>query len=167
MRTSGVCAGESISIQVCNHRKNKEGGLKVELLAELKACARTRDLDRGRKIHSLISVREERSNVYLATALINMYGKCGILAEARRIFDGMPSHTVVSWTALILGLVENGQEVVALETFSHMISSGAVLPNSRTYVAALKACSRLAAMEGSSAMDGKAVKMRTPTPEAW
>ncbi|CAK9863659.1 unnamed protein product [Sphagnum jensenii] len=38
-----------------------------------------------------------------------MYAKCGSISDAWRVFDRMATQDVISWTAMILGLVKNGQ----------------------------------------------------------
>ena len=39
----------------------------------------------------------------MATSLVDMYGKFGLIADARRVFDGMSKRSVVSWTAMLVG----------------------------------------------------------------
>ncbi|XP_024519856.1 pentatricopeptide repeat-containing protein At2g13600-like isoform X2 [Selaginella moellendorffii] len=70
----------------------------------------------------------------------------------------MELHTVVSWTSLILGYAENREERLALEIFSRMEADGGCVPDSRTFVAAVKACTGLAAREEWRKADGKVVK---------
>jgi len=49
-----------------------------------------------------------------------MYGKCGQIADARRVFDGMPERSVVSWTAMLVGYVAVGDVVEAKKLFDEM-----------------------------------------------
>ncbi|XP_024545644.1 pentatricopeptide repeat-containing protein At1g05750, chloroplastic-like [Selaginella moellendorffii] len=65
------------------------------------------------------------------------------MAEARGVFDALEYPDAVSWNAIVLGYAENGDGSSALELFSRMGSS----PNERSFVAALKACSSIAAMD--------------------
>ncbi|XP_024533217.1 pentatricopeptide repeat-containing protein At2g13600-like [Selaginella moellendorffii] len=62
-----------------------------------------------------------------------------------------------TWSALILGYVENGESEVALEFFGRMDCS----PNSQTFVAAAKACANLAVKEEATQGDGKMVKTKS------
>eukprot|EP00250_Pteridium_aquilinum_P004674 c14878_g1_i1 orf=1-399(+) len=57
---------------------------------------------KGLEIHAEI-VRKGFLETELAVniALVDMYSKCGLLSEARHIFDKMSAQNVVSWTALI------------------------------------------------------------------
>ncbi|EFJ30256.1 hypothetical protein SELMODRAFT_90260 [Selaginella moellendorffii] len=107
----------------------------AEILAEIKACSRSRDLERGRRLHARLSGggRGFETNAFVANSLVDMYAKCGSLVDARKVFAGMGLHkTVVSWNALIQGYVENGQAEMALKVFSAMQEQG-YSPNPRTF----------------------------------
>ncbi|KAJ8532353.1 hypothetical protein K7X08_012276 [Anisodus acutangulus] len=74
----------------------------------LKACAKLEDIKRGKLIHSSISKTPSLSNVFVGSALINMYAKCGYLPEAIQIFDNMPERNLVSWNVMIVAYAKNG-----------------------------------------------------------
>ncbi|CAD6220276.1 unnamed protein product [Miscanthus lutarioriparius] len=74
----------------------------------LRACAETANLALGR-----------------ANALVSMYAKCGDLAAARRVFDGMEHRDVVSWNSMISGYAASGQWREAVELFRRMQAEGA------------------------------------------
>ncbi|PNX65501.1 hypothetical protein L195_g062631, partial [Trifolium pratense] len=42
-------------------------------------------------------------NLFVGNGLIAMYGKCGCLVEARRVFDEMLCRDVVSWNSMVAG----------------------------------------------------------------
>ncbi|XP_024519850.1 pentatricopeptide repeat-containing protein At5g16860-like [Selaginella moellendorffii] len=89
-----------------------------------------------------------KNNVFVANALVDMYARCGSVADASRTFHGIARRDVVAWTSLVLGVAERkdgGQE--ALQIFSRMIESGECEPDARSFVAALKAVANLAALE--------------------
>ncbi|CAH9136977.1 unnamed protein product [Cuscuta epithymum] len=48
-----------------------------------------------------------------------MYGKCGFLAENRRVLDEMPPRDVVSWNSMVVGYAQNGSFDDALEAMKH------------------------------------------------
>ncbi|CAO2824111.1 unnamed protein product [Amaranthus hypochondriacus] len=52
----------------------------------------------------------------LGNAVISMYSKCGYIENARRVFDLLPLHDVVSWNCLISGylLLRQGDEVLSV-----------------------------------------------------
>lgn len=67
----------------------------------LKACTEASDLERGLGIHGLISEMGFESDVYIGTALVEMYCKGGDLVSAREVFDGMSKRDVVTWNVMV------------------------------------------------------------------
>ncbi|XP_024542713.1 pentatricopeptide repeat-containing protein At4g18520, chloroplastic-like [Selaginella moellendorffii] len=99
---------------------------------------------KGRSIHSLLARSgQEEADVFVGSALVDMYSKCGSMDQGQVVFDRMTEHNVVSWTALIFGHALNQRGEVALDYFRRMQDEG-LEPNARAYIAALKACSSLA-----------------------
>ncbi|KAH9671779.1 pentatricopeptide repeat-containing protein [Citrus sinensis] len=58
------------------------------------------------------------------------------------VFDEMPQRNVVSWTAMIAGCSQNGQENDAIELYIQMLQSG-VMPDQFTFGSIIRACSGL------------------------
>ncbi|KAM0932793.1 putative tetratricopeptide-like helical domain superfamily [Dioscorea sansibarensis] len=78
------------------------------------------------------------------TELLIMYFTCGCSADGVRLFNEMPYRDVVSWTALISGLVQQGCNAEALKMLYDMrIRSSNATPNVATMVSALSACVNL------------------------
>ncbi|CAK9278312.1 unnamed protein product [Sphagnum jensenii] len=67
----------------------------------LKACTSLRALEKGRRAHEQIIQLGCASDVFVGSSLVDMYAKCGSIEDARRVFDSMPSHDLVSWNAII------------------------------------------------------------------
>ncbi|XP_057837776.2 pentatricopeptide repeat-containing protein At5g27110-like [Cryptomeria japonica] len=110
------------------------------------ACAKMGALEQGMYIHQNIKDRNFLSDVVVATALVDMYAKCGSIDKAFELFDRMPQRNVVSWTAMIAGYVQNGLVEKALETFKQMQLAG-IKPNSTTFASILPACAKMGALE--------------------
>jgi len=70
----------------------------MTLVNVLGACG---DLGLGRWVQGLVLEKKMEVNSYVGSALIDMYGKCGDLISARRVFDSMPNKDVVTWNAII------------------------------------------------------------------
>ncbi|RZR86993.1 hypothetical protein BHM03_00014299 [Ensete ventricosum] len=104
------------------------------------SCARLSSLPQGRQIHAQTAKDGYEFRVYVGSALIDMYAKCGDVDEARRFFDTMPTKNVVSWNEMIHGYAQNGCGKRAVELFEHMLRTDEK-PNSVTFVAVLAACS--------------------------
>ncbi|CAK9855661.1 unnamed protein product [Sphagnum jensenii] len=52
---------------------------------------------------------------------VNMYAKCGSMEDAWRVFNKMPSQTVVTWNAILGGCAMNGHGKEALKYFEQII----------------------------------------------
>ncbi|KAJ6857652.1 pentatricopeptide repeat-containing protein [Populus alba x Populus x berolinensis] len=52
-------------------------------------------------VEGLVLEKKMEVNSCVGSALIDMYGKCGDLISARRVFDSMPNKDVVTWNAII------------------------------------------------------------------
>ncbi|XP_024539658.1 pentatricopeptide repeat-containing protein At3g05340-like [Selaginella moellendorffii] len=99
-------------------------------------------LGTGAALHSRAFKSGYDTDLSVANALVDMYLNCGSLADARKVFDGMTPQDPVSWNALILGYVTNGEAEEALSIFE---TNSSCVSTSQTFCAALKACSSLAA----------------------
>ncbi|XP_024531678.1 pentatricopeptide repeat-containing protein At1g11290, chloroplastic-like [Selaginella moellendorffii] len=116
-------------------------------------------LVKARDIHAVIESSGHARNVFVASSLVDMYGKYGSLAEARRVFDNMRLHDAVSWNSMILGYAEAGEHEMALELYQRMQREGCE-PNRVTFVAALKACCGLGALEVGRSIEAHAVDLK-------
>ncbi|XP_024538785.1 pentatricopeptide repeat-containing protein At2g13600 isoform X1 [Selaginella moellendorffii] len=103
-------------------------------------------LEIGRGIHSQAAADGLGRDLFVSNALVDMYAKCGSVEEARRVFDGMTDRDSVSWTAIIQSYVQVGESEQALRLFTRMRGEGLVA-DAVTFVAALKACASLGALE--------------------
>ncbi|KAG1365371.1 pentatricopeptide repeat-containing protein, chloroplastic [Cocos nucifera] len=54
---------------------------------------------------------------YMRNRVLLMHLKCGMLADARRLFDEMPERNIVSWNTMITGLVDSGSYEEAFDLF--------------------------------------------------
>lgn len=66
------------------------------LASVVSACASMVDLGYGRKIHGQVVKLGFESNVFVGTALVDMYAKCGRVDGARQMFDLMLIRNIVS-----------------------------------------------------------------------
>lgn len=79
-------------------------------------------------------------NIFVATALVDMFAKCGGVGLARKLFDSMDERHVTTWNAMIDGYGTNGFAHEALELFENM-KGGTIEPNDVTFLCVLSACS--------------------------
>eukprot|EP01018_Ginkgo_biloba_P019893 Gb_33697 [translate_table: standard] len=108
----------------------------------LKACAGLSSLQQGKEVHNHILRGGFESDVFVCTALIDMYAKCGSTDIARVVFDKMSHRDVAAWNAIIAGYAQNGLANEALTMF-HQMQLADVIPDSVTMVSVLQACAHL------------------------
>lgn len=106
----------------------------------LPAFAALACLELGRMVHARISKTDACLDVGVNNALIDMYCKCGVLEDARLVFDTMRSRDVVSWTVMIIGLGQHGKGREAVHAFRSLRIQG-FKPDEVTFLAVLSACS--------------------------
>ncbi|TKY68238.1 Pentatricopeptide repeat-containing protein [Spatholobus suberectus] len=131
------------------------------LTSLLSACAEMEFLSLGKQLHSWVVRSGLASDVCVGCSLVDMYAKCaadGSVENSRRIFDSMPRHNVMSWTALISGYVQGGQEQEAIKLFCDMLH-GHVAPNCFTFSSVLKACANLPDFGFGRQLHGRTIKL--------
>ena len=111
----------------------------VTVVAILSVCSQTGNLELGQSMNQYTISNGLEGNVVVCNALIDMYAKCGSMADASRLFYKMHNRTIVSWTAMIMGYAMNGQFREALDLFSEMLGLG-IEPNHVTFLGVLQAC---------------------------
>ncbi|XP_009599817.1 pentatricopeptide repeat-containing protein At1g74630 [Nicotiana tomentosiformis] len=67
----------------------------------LKAAANLRCLKTGFQLHCQAMVRGLDTHLFVGTTLVSMYGECGFVVFARKVFDEMNEPNVVAWNAII------------------------------------------------------------------
>eukprot|EP01018_Ginkgo_biloba_P038127 Gb_19299 [translate_table: standard] len=108
----------------------------------LKACTSLAALQQGKEIHNFIIRIGFESSVFVGSALVDMYAKCGNIENARHVFDKMSERDVVSWNTIIAGYAQSGHCDDALRLFHQMELEG-VKPDSFTIASVLPACGHL------------------------
>jgi pentatricopeptide repeat protein len=118
----------------------------VTVASVLPVCASVAAVKQGKEIHGRVVRNAFELDVYVGSALLDMYAKCASLEHAFQVFDKMSRRNVVSWNAMISGCAQNGHAKDALILFCQMQLAG-VEPNSSTIASILSACANLAALQ--------------------
>ncbi|XP_010923888.1 pentatricopeptide repeat-containing protein At3g53360, mitochondrial [Elaeis guineensis] len=121
------------------------------------ACSHLKSLHHGRLVYHHLTNSGVPADVILRNHIINMYGKCGSLDEARQLFDVMPERNLVSWTSMISGYSQNHLEWEAVELYIEMLRSG-LAPDQFALGSVVKACSGLSDVELGKQLHCHAVK---------
>nr|XP_043609653.1 pentatricopeptide repeat-containing protein At4g39952, mitochondrial [Erigeron canadensis] len=125
------------------------------LIIMLSVCAHKASFEKGEEIkEKYIDEEMLSSSVTLATALIDMYAKCGKLEKAEEIFNKMTNKDVISWNVMISGYSMHGNAMSAIDTFRQMELSN-VKPNELTFLAVLSACNHAGLVNEGKALFGK------------
>ncbi|CAN1155909.1 Pentatricopeptide repeat-containing protein At1g74600, chloroplastic [Linum perenne] len=85
----------------------------------LTACVALADIHIGKGVHGWV-IKCGSTDVFVGTAIIDLYAKCGDMEEALKEFKWMPVRNVVSWTAIISGFVKRDDSLSALKIFRQM-----------------------------------------------
>lgn len=93
-----------------------------------------------------------------ACRLLDAYAKLKKIAEARKIFELMPSPDVGSWTSLLNLYLKCEQPMKTLTVFSELMLSDYAKPDSHSVVAALSACARRKDLRNGRAVHGMMYK---------
>ncbi|KAI3726008.1 hypothetical protein L1987_65805 [Smallanthus sonchifolius] len=114
---------------------------KITLSGVLSACASIGALDVGRSVDAYASERGLQQDIYVGSALIDMYAKCGTVDHAYKVFENMPFKNKVTWNTMISALAFNGRPREAISLFNRMSEENdAITPDDITFVGVLSAC---------------------------
>ncbi|XP_047338500.1 pentatricopeptide repeat-containing protein At1g77170, mitochondrial-like [Impatiens glandulifera] len=113
----------------------------VTMVCVTSSCGSLGDLNLSLQLHKCIYQAKtfERSDLLMLNSLIDMYGKCGRMDLANRVFSRMEERNVSSWTSMIVGYGMHGHVNEALDCFS-LMREARVRPNYITFVGVLSAC---------------------------
>lgn len=118
----------------------------ITFVSVLKACGSRVEIQKGYRIHLKLVKQGMERNSIAGNALVDMYAKCGILGEARNVFDHLTSCDFVAWTALISGYVEHEQYQAALRCFEQFQCEDTTM-DATIFSCALKVCGSIGAVE--------------------
>ncbi|GMY17203.1 pentatricopeptide repeat-containing protein [Fagus crenata] len=111
----------------------------VTTTGALAACADLNLLPQGKEIHGYALRNGFESNIFVSSALIDMYVKCHNMDLATQVFRRLENRNTICWNVLIAGHVSNAQLEEALELFNEMLLEG-LQPSSITFLTLLPAC---------------------------
>ncbi|KAG4143925.1 hypothetical protein ERO13_D05G003100v2 [Gossypium hirsutum] len=141
-------------IAACSHCEDHEKSLRAfgEMLnvyhmrpddftfaGALSASAALASILYGKQIHGHLIRTRLNQDVGVGNSLTNMYAKCGSIAYAYKVFNGMPHHNLVSWNTIIAAFGNHGLGSRALELFEQL-RAVRLEPDSVTFVGILMAC---------------------------
>ncbi|XP_057484582.1 pentatricopeptide repeat-containing protein At1g06143 [Actinidia eriantha] len=118
----------------------------VTLASVISACAHIGALDLGKEIHLYLMQNGFDLDVYLGSALIDMYAKCGSLDRSLVVFFKLRDKNLFCWNSMIEGLAVHGFAQAAFAMFSRM-EREKIKPNGVTFISVLNACTHAGLVE--------------------
>ncbi|XP_008775328.2 pentatricopeptide repeat-containing protein At1g03540 [Phoenix dactylifera] len=112
----------------------------------------------GREAHAKFITSGLGGNVVVESSTVDMYAKCGLMEESRKVFDRMPTKNAVSWCALLGGYCQSGDYETVLAQFREMDTE----ENHYSFGTILRACAGLSAVR-----QGKQVHCRFLRTGGW
>ncbi|KAI7980376.1 Pentatricopeptide repeat-containing protein [Camellia lanceoleosa] len=118
----------------------------VTMSTVISACAHIGALDLGKEIHLYVMQNEFDLDVYLGSALVDRYAKCGSLDRSLLVFFKLQEKNLFCWNSIIEGLAVHGYTEEALAMFSRM-EREKIKSNGVTFISALSACTHAGLVE--------------------
>jgi pentatricopeptide repeat protein len=121
-------------------RMNRNGIVpdEVSMASILSACGNIKALEAGTQFHSLSVKLGLMTNLFAGSSLIDMYSKCGVIEDARKVYSSMPEWSVVSMNALIAGYaLKDTKEAINL---LHEMQILGMKPSEITFASLIDCC---------------------------
>lgn len=118
----------------------------------LEAC----NLQEGKCIHSHILNYGMQRDVFVATALVGMYAKCGAIQIARQVFDRIPlrERDVIAWNAMVAAYAMHG-DVDEMSTLVRFVPN----PTSITIITLLSAFAGVGFLKQGKLIHGYVIRV--------
>ncbi|XP_019462517.1 PREDICTED: pentatricopeptide repeat-containing protein At3g22690-like [Lupinus angustifolius] len=118
----------------------------VTILSFVKECCNAKSLELGKCLHAFTLRNGFTISLVLATAFIDMYGKCGDVISARSVFDSTKNKDLTIWSAMISTYAQNNTIDEAFDAFFQMNCNG-IRPNELTMVSLIVLCAKVGSLE--------------------
>ncbi|KAH7293181.1 hypothetical protein KP509_28G015100 [Ceratopteris richardii] len=128
----------------CANKMQQDGILQDEFTfsSSLKACSSAGVLHQGQQLHMDLITMGLEGNVIVSSSLVDMYAKNGCVGEALKLFGTASKRNVVTWNALLSGLIEHGHNEMALDCYQKL-QNESISPDMVTLICVLQACAEM------------------------
>lgn len=113
-------------------------------------------LSKGKQIHAYVIRTNYMDNIFVGSALVDFYSKCGSIKYAETVFRRMNHKNIVSWTAMVVGYRQNGYSEEAVRIYCEMQRMGTE-PDDFTLGSVISSCANLASLEEGAQFHGQAL----------
>lgn len=129
----------------------------ITLNGLLRACSELDDIEAGRQLHCFVLKLGFYLNCFVSSALVDLYGKCGLLENAKRVLDEVLCRDSVLWNVMVSCYALNRLPDNALEVFNLMRREG-LKGDEFTFSSLLNSCGNLGSSEMRKQIHGLVVK---------
>ncbi|KAJ6368279.1 hypothetical protein OIU78_000798 [Salix suchowensis] len=118
-------------------------GVSQSIYASLfRSCAGLSALKLGKELHSHALKSAFGTDIIVGTATLDMYAKCGRMADAQKVLNSMPKCSLQSYNAIIVGYARSDRGFQALKSFQLLLKIGLGF-DEITLSGALNACASI------------------------
>ncbi|XP_068653486.1 pentatricopeptide repeat-containing protein At3g24000, mitochondrial-like [Aristolochia californica] len=140
------CSEDALSL-FADMKSAGVGSTMYSVSGALRAAAEAAALEQCRVLHAHSIAAGLELNLVVGTALVDAYGKAGMVSDARRAFDGLlPQANIVGWNSVMAAYAQHGDAGPVLELFNEMQVRG-LSPDELTFLALLTALSNSGAVQ--------------------
>ena len=125
----------------------------ITMINSLPSCKQLGAILEGKSIHGYAIRRGFLPHIVLETALIYLYGACGRINLAERIFGQLIEKNLISWNSMISAYVQSGQNREALELFWNLLNEP-LEPDAITFSSIIPAYSEVASIGERKQING-------------
>ncbi|KAL5784620.1 hypothetical protein ACOSQ2_007012 [Xanthoceras sorbifolium] len=111
------------------------------------------DVIKGKEIHGYAIRHGLDTNVYIGSSLIDMYAKCTLVENSRRVFCLLPQRDRISWNSIIAGFVQNGMFDEGLKFFRQMLLAK-IKPRHVSFSSIMPACAHMTTLHLGKQLHG-------------
>ncbi|MCO5579119.1 hypothetical protein L7F22_032971 [Adiantum nelumboides] len=115
-------------------------------VSTLNACSTTAATDQGQLVHVCLIEDDLHLDVFLGSALIDMYAGHGRLQDAQSIFNSLLERDIGVWNAMVESCTTNNNHELAMYYFDGMQMEN-LMPDEVTFVCLLSMCTHTGLMD--------------------
>ncbi|KAK9930642.1 hypothetical protein M0R45_027676 [Rubus argutus] len=138
----------------------------ITIAGALAACVDLNLLCEGKEINGYTLRSGFEPNVYISSALVDMYSRCLDIVSATKVFRRIVDRNTICWNAMVAGHVNNMQLNLALELFCEMMEEG-LEPSSITLMILLLTCDDMTALRFGGELHGYIIKRVKKDASLW
>ena len=102
-------------------------------------------LELSKQIHGFMIKFGVSLDIFVGSALVDVYSKCSSTSDARLAFDQMREKDIVVWNAMLFGYTQVSENETALKLY-HELQLSCQKPDKFTFVALITAASNLTSL---------------------